>query len=345
VVRRWIIVGICVALAACGGESAGPPTSTVLPTSSTTPLLSTTTDPATTTVTKPATSTTASTATTTTNTVPSAPTGTIYFTADDGSRHGRSGVWSLDVDTGAIELLTQPGGVFEIHPRPSPDGTRIAYGTYDPTDDHNQFIWLIDPDGSNPIMVTDVPTQFWDWLPDGSGMLIGSYEGWSRNASLVADGDWALLDFATDEVTAIVDTVDREIRWFPQLAPDGSTIAFTSANGGDVAVWLYDVSTREESELAIGSLAAWSPDGAGIVLERDATIWLIGADGTDEHLLASEADVGLTSPTWSPDGQWIAFVRDDGITDEIWAIRPDGSDMRQLSWDSPIYLNDLSWGA
>ena len=54
-------------------------------------------------------------------------------------------------------------------------------------------------------------------------------------------------------------------------------------------------------------------------------------------------DPGLDEyPTWSPDGQWIAFYSDrDGDLD-IYIVRPDGSDLRQLTDND---YNDLypSW--
>ena len=39
-----------------------------------------------------------------------------------------------------------------------------------------------------------------------------------------------------------------------------------------------------------------------------------------------------TQPTFSPDGQWIAFVSDRSGADNLWIVRPDGSGLRQVSF-------------
>lgn len=75
---------------------------------------------------------------------------------------------------------------------------------------------------------------------------------------------------------------------------------------------------------------AWFPD----------KLYLVRPDGTDRHSLAlgDTLDSGSEgvpfAPSWSPDGQRIAFVMRTDVSGSLWTAAPDGSDARLL-FDSP----------
>ena len=76
-----------------------------------------------------------------------------------------------------------------------------------------------------------------------------------------------------------------------------------------------------------------SPDGQWVVYTRTGTpedIFVARTDGSVYRRLTDDAfrDRG---PSWSPDGQRIAFYSDRGGTYEVWVIRPDGSGLTQLT--------------
>ena len=53
-----------------------------------------------------------------------------------------------------------------------------------------------------------------------------------------------------------------------------------------------------------------------------ADLAVVRADGTGFVLLNSDPNRGpLISPTWSPDGSWIAFVRDPGLSRDLMIVR------------------------
>jgi Tol biopolymer transport system component len=83
--------------------------------------------------------------------------------------------------------------------------------------------------------------------------------------------------------------------------------------------------------------AAWSSDGsrvAFVVGQRgswrytgDGDVYVMNADGSDLHQLTH--GFGVTSPTWSPDGAQLAFVRNQGS--ELCTINADGSGLRVIA--------------
>ncbi len=79
-----------------------------------------------------------------------------------------------------------------------------------------------------------------------------------------------------------------------------------------------------------------SPDGAQITFGRGVIdtgdAWIAKADGSEPRNLMTG-----TSPTWSPDGEWLLLNPDTGAY-ELGLIRPDGTDYHTLAGGS-----DPSW--
>lgn len=157
-------------------------------------------------------------------------------------------------------------------------------------------IALIKPDGSDFRLIVDdeVNNGFPTWSPDGTRLA------YKRGTQLV------IMTLADKRVVPLTD--GKMFDNFPQWSPRGDAIMFTSYRDGDFE--LYTI----------------RPDGTG--LRR-----LTNAPGNDAH------------SAWCSDGQWIVFSSSRmGFKDEMalydavpqpygemFAIRADGSDTRQLT--------------
>ena len=170
-------------------------------------------------------------------------------------------------------------------------------------------LWLMDANGANqrPLLPT-VPGQL-------------DYPGsWSRDGSLLAfsRGRFFVPESGPDPTPAAVYVAAldgsgirrvAERGWAPTFSPDGSLIAYASE--------------REQN----GELRY--PDEWYYATE----LHVVGGDGGNDRRLTRTRDLSEGAPSWSPDGQWIAYDRVDrgGNHSRVMALRPDGSGARILA--------------
>ena len=95
----------------------------------------------------------------------------------------------------------------------------------------------------------------------------------------------------------------------------------------------------------------YSPDGKQVVWVHETSaqnseIWLAKANGSKAHKLVG-GDAAYWTPSWNPAGDEILFSsnRSDPLEYELYAIKPDGSCMRQLSQNNSVAKPFRMWQA
>ena len=145
-------------------------------------------------------------------------------------------------------------------------------------------------------------------------------------------------------------TTDGHLKQRPVWSPDGQWLAFTRHEGATIFLFVRSADGQTERRVTTHSNpefdADWSPDGKRLVLaydkaspnQGDIDVNLVNFDGSDFKSLAG-SDGKLSHeewPSWSNDGQWIAYssTRDDN--QEIYVSKHDGSERKRLTTDLAI---------
>ncbi len=140
----------------------------------------------------------------------------------------------------------------------------------------------------------------------------------------------------------------------PQFSPDRKTVAVAAreVSGGNLDIWLYDVSrglrTRFTFDPADDLEPVWSPDGRTIVFRSSrggaGNLFRKQADGSGtEELLYADDHIKLPY-SFSPDGKYLAFERQDLKTGLDILILPDPLAKPGTSKPYPLVRTEFNEG-
>ena len=112
---------------------------------------------------------------------------------------------------------------------------------------------------------------------------------------------------------------------FPAIAPDGRiTTATIDADGTDFRMFDLDHPTRNRP---YGRLFLVHPDGTGL----------------HEVPRRLPRGAGASEPSWTPDGGWIVFVVGRDQASDLYAVRPDGTDLTRITGSDGIVVSGPDW--
>ena len=147
-------------------------------------------------------------------------------------------------------------------------------------------------------------------------------------------------------------TPHQENEYSPSLSADGKWIIFTAERAGQADLYRVhpDGSGLQQltTDPAFDDQGTLSPDGATVAFVSTrgsgiANIWLLDI-ATNKYKNLTNSSAGNFRPSWSPDGDWIAFSSDRDATPGkfpgmwehlqstgIYIVRPDGTGLRRLT--------------
>ena len=255
--------------------------------------------------------------------------GRIAFQAD--RENETSGIYVMNPDGSNVVQLVDDPAVYEMSPIWSPDGSLIAYITMSADGTMQGGVFIVDPEGGQPVLVDDnYAYARATWSPDGSMLAMGG-DGSERGIGVYHVAEARFESLTDDGGTA------------PLWSPDGSRIAYNVAPPKDIRI--VDVVTGETRNLTDDtwndSVARWSEDGTQLIFVSDrdtdqsrdsSRSWIVSAEGGEPELLGD--DPVLAFARWlSPDGEWLAYLHPDGSG--LHLSRADGSEDRVVHPTGP----------
>ena len=270
------------------------------------------------------------------------------------------------------QLMTVPagGGLPTKLPPPygangaiSPDGTWLAYTPH--SRDHRTWkryrggmatdIWLFNLPGRTAKKITD--WEGTDTLPMWHGNTVYYLSDAGPNHRL---NIWS-YDVGTERRKQVTRFADYDVKW-PSMGPgDQGRGEVVFQNGSDL--YLLDLATEAARTLSVTIpgdrptirprdvdasklLTHWgiSSTGKRAVFEARGDIWTVPAKKGSARNLTRTSGAAERDPSWSPDGQWIAYFCDQTGEYELYITQSDGKgETKRLTSDGRTFRYGPTW--
>ena len=229
--------------------------------------------------------------------------GAIAYSADSEAGDSKD-ILAHDPATGTTVAIVS-GPENDVEPRYSRDGTQIVFARLQPGDDDLADVMVANADGSDVRTITPAPMALtpsvmaasYTFAPDGSAVAITGY-GPDDQASVL-----------------VVPTAQgSDHRWYD----------LADATPGIMAVREPHYRPTDPNTLLVTVDRAAGPEVISLDLDTGATT----------SIVTGNADAGLDSARWSPDGQSISYVTwsnaASGLSARTHIVNPDGTGDRLL---------------
>ncbi len=232
-------------------------------------------------------------------------TSAIYVVDDDGKNK--------------VEAFTLDDGSRPIYLSWSPDSANISFIATIPGGDGLTLNMVPAAGGEATLLDTGAP-YYWDWRPDGSGMMI--HAGGARNADPTARLSFLNL---TDGVVEDGLLLKPSPFQSPAFSPDGAQVLLAAENDeGSHALLLTDLLGGIETEIATFDTSvafSWSPDGKRVAyINSNDPTYIVGklnfVELSDPATTVEADQEDIIAFYWSPDSKKAAYFvpvqTDDG---------------------------------
>jgi tricorn protease len=265
-------------------------------------------------------------------------------------------LYTVSLDGGLPEDLPVPGGGLTSY---SPDGTKIAYNRIS-----TEFrTWKRYRGGRHSyVSIYDLKNNQYEEVPHTRAA--DTFPMWFGDAIYFdSDRDGVMnlyrYDLKSKGIKQLTHYNEYDVKW-PSMG-DARANAIIFENGG--LLYTLDLKSEKvapvpatvESDLTLTrptyvkverfiNSFALSPSGSRAVFGARGEVFTVPAKKGDVRNMTASSGVRELSPTWSPDGKWIAYFSDRTGEYELYVRAQDGSgEERRITTDGNAFRTGPSW--
>jgi tricorn protease len=240
----------------------------------------------------------------------------------------------------------------------SPDGSKIAFNRHP-----DLFWWWKRYKGSmnQDVWIYDFKTGAYEQITTWEGN--DAWPMWTGNRIYFAsdrEGDVNNIfyyDLGTKQVTQVTRFEKHGVTW-PSMSSDGTKIVFER----DARLYVLDTATRESREVVVyapidsrDNMISYinpgkyinsfdvSPTAKRIIFEARGDLYTMPAEHGDVRNLTESSGARDVSPSWSPDGKWVAYVSDKNGDGEVYLVDQMGKEPEKKLTSNGHFKTGIAW--